>query len=127
MPSTKPTPDGPMPLPDAGGPGDRVRRGDERIGAVVDVEQHALRAFEQDALAAAQRHVEVAPHRPRERQHEIGDRGQVAPQPLAVDRRLLETGPQRVVVGAQPVEQRIELVEMREVATRIARRPTLSS
>ena len=31
----------------------RVRRGDERIGAVVDVEQRALRAFEQDPLARA--------------------------------------------------------------------------
>ena len=30
-----------------------VRRGDERIGAVVDVEQRPLRAFEQDALALA--------------------------------------------------------------------------
>ena len=35
-----------------GGAGDGVRRGDERIGAVIDVEQHALRAFEQDAAAA---------------------------------------------------------------------------
>src|SRR6185295_18915442 len=32
-------------------PGHRVRRGDERIGPVVDVEQRALRALEQDALA----------------------------------------------------------------------------
>ena len=35
-----------------GGAGDGVGRGDERIGAVIDVEQHALRAFEQDAAAA---------------------------------------------------------------------------
>ena len=32
---------------------DRVRRRDERVGAVVDVEHHALRAFEHDALAGA--------------------------------------------------------------------------
>ncbi len=36
----------------------RVRRGDERIGAVVDVEQRALGALEQDALAVAPRVVE---------------------------------------------------------------------
>jgi hypothetical protein len=33
--------------------GGRVRRGDERIRAVVDVEQRALRALEQDVLARA--------------------------------------------------------------------------
>ena len=42
---------GPRPEPVGGLAGDRVRRGDERIGAVVDVEQRALRALEQDALA----------------------------------------------------------------------------
>ena len=36
---------------DARGARDRVRRGDERIRAVVDVEQRALRALEQDRLA----------------------------------------------------------------------------
>ncbi len=42
-----------------GGAGDGVGRGDERIGAMVDVEQHALRAFEQDALPARPRLVEA--------------------------------------------------------------------
>ena len=37
-------------------------------------------------------------------------------QPLAVDRRLAEAGAERVVVRAQAVEQRVELVEMGEVA-----------
>ena len=37
-------------------------------------------------------------------------------QPLAVDRRLAEAGAQRVVVRAQAVEQRAELVELGEVA-----------
>ncbi len=44
---------------------------------MVDVEQHALRALEQDAPAALQRGVEVAPHRPREGQDEVGDFGEV--------------------------------------------------
>ena len=37
----------------AGAAGGGVRGGDERIGAVVDVEERALRAFEQDVLARA--------------------------------------------------------------------------
>ncbi len=83
---------------------------------MVDVEQHALRAFEQDPLAAAQRHIEVAPNRLGEGQDEIGDFGEVVAQPLAVDRRLAEAGAERVMVGAQPVELRVEIVEMGEVA-----------
>ena len=116
MPSTKPAADGPVPLPDAGGPGDGVGRGDERIGAVVDVEQHALRALEQDAPAGAPRFVEVAPDRAGEGQHEIGDRGEVAAEALAVDRRLAEAGAERVVVGAQAVELGVEFVQMGKVA-----------
>ena len=36
----------------AGAAGHEVRAGDERIGAVVDVEQRALRALEDDRAAA---------------------------------------------------------------------------
>src|SRR6185369_3912304 len=47
--------------------GDRARAGHERIRAAVDVEQRALRAFHQDALARAQRRAHdagrVADHR----------------------------------------------------------------
>ena len=96
---------------------DRVRRGDERIGAVIDVEQHALRAFEQDAAAARPRLVERLPHRPREGKHGIrrSRRGR-ASSALAVDRRLAEAGAQRIVMRAEAVELRAELAEMGEVA-----------
>ncbi len=47
----------------------RVGRGDEGIGAVVDIEQRALRALEQDALALAALAVEQPPHRIRVGQH----------------------------------------------------------
>ena len=75
---------GPMPTPDRGRAGDRARRGDERIRAVVEVEQRALRALEQDeALAVAQRAVDE--------QRRVGD---VRPQPLrealVARRELLE-------------------------------------
>ena len=52
---------GPTPVPDAGGGAHRVRRGDERIGAVVDVQQRALGALEEHVLAA----VEHVPGEPR--------------------------------------------------------------
>ena len=39
----------------AGAARDRVRRGHERIGAVVEVEERALGALEQDVLAARER------------------------------------------------------------------------
>src|SRR5690606_31745820 len=38
-----------------GGAGDRVRRGDERIRAVVEVEQRRLRALEDHVLAGVER------------------------------------------------------------------------
>ena len=53
-----------MPGPDAraggGVAGHAVARGDVRIGAVVDVEQRALRAFEQQVVAGAVRVVQIA-------------------------------------------------------------------
>ena len=73
---------------------------------MVDVEQHALRALEQDAPPALQRNIEVAPHRLGKGQDEAGDFAEVAKQPLAVDRRLAEAGAQRIMVRAQAVEQR---------------------
>ena len=58
---------------------------------MVDVEQHALRAFEQDALARLYRLVEVAPDGTTERKDEVGNLRQVAAQPFPVDRRLVVT------------------------------------
>src|SRR5690554_2044932 len=40
-----------------------VGAGDERIGSVIDIKQHALRALEQYAVAAFARFVEALPHR----------------------------------------------------------------
>ena len=66
--------------PDAGAgrgaAGDRVGRGDERIGAVVDVEQRALAALEQHVLARVERLVQ--------QQAGVGD---VRAEPLGVARR----------------------------------------
>ena len=52
---------------------------------MIDVEQHALRALEQDAPAARRASLSVDPDRPGEVQHEIGDLAEVALEPGAVD------------------------------------------
>jgi hypothetical protein len=83
---------------------------------VIDVEQHALRAFEQDAASARPRLVQRQPDRPREGQHEPGNLAQVRLQRLAIDRRFPEARAQRVVMRAQAIELRIEPVDMGEVA-----------
>ena len=95
---------------------DGVGRGDEGIGAVVDVEQHALRTFEQDAASARALFAQHLPHRRRELKHEFGNLAQIGNQSCAVDRRLAEPGAQRVVMRGQPVELGVELVEMRQIA-----------
>ena len=95
---------------------DGVRAGDERISAVVHVEQHALRAFEQDAAAGLLFFVETAPDRLRELLHERRDFLELLQQFRPVDRRLVEPGPQRIVVRAKPVEQRLQLVQVRQIA-----------
>ncbi len=45
---------------------------------MVDVEKHALRSLEQDALSVAPCLIQVPPNGPRERKHEAGDLGEVA-------------------------------------------------
>ncbi len=57
-PSTSSMRFGPIPKLDGRAGGDRARRGDERIRPVVEVEQRALRAFEEDAFAGPERSVD---------------------------------------------------------------------
>ena len=106
-----------------------VGRGDVRIGAVVDVEQRALRALEQDALALAALLVEQRPDRVHEGQHLRRDRGK-----LVVDRAAPsissqpEAAAQRVVVRQQALDlARAASSRSARSIRRIARRPTLSS
>ena len=62
---------GPDAEPGAGPAGRRARRGDEGIGAVVEVEQGALGAFEEDALAGLHPLVE-----------QLRDVAEIGPEPL---------------------------------------------
>jgi len=94
----------------------RVRAGDKGIGAMIDIKQHTLCAFEQDTLAIAARFVEPFPNRLGILQHAVGYFLQVIEQPLAVDGRFAEARPERVMVCAQPVKLRSQIIEMREIA-----------
>ena len=91
MPSTKPAARRADAAARPGRPGDGVGRGDERIGAVVDVEQHALRAFEQDPLAAraAPRRGRATPAARTAARTRRSRRGRLRSR-CAVDRRFLE-------------------------------------
>ena len=83
---------------------------------MIDIEQHPLRAFEQDAAPPRARLGQIAPDRADERQHEARDLGQLGEQRGAVDRRLAEAGAQRVVMRGQPIELRPQIAKMREIA-----------
>ena len=86
---------------------------------MVDVEEDALRALEEDPAAALARFVQSDPDRPRELQDEVGDFAEFALESVAVDRLLAETGSQRVVMRAQPVELRSELLICGAVVSRV--------
>src|SRR4051794_256843 len=83
---------------------------------MIDIEQDALRALEQNAAAALKGRIEIAPDRTGEGQNEIGDFPEIVKQPLSVYRRLVEAGTKRIVMRTQPIEHRSEIVELGEVA-----------
>ena len=98
MPQTSSMSFGPTPGAGAGRGADRVRRGHERIGAVVDVQQRALGALEDDAAAGVQ-------HVPRE----LGRVGDVLRDPVPVGQVVLghrlqvELGRLRVRAQREPL------------------------
>ena len=101
----------------AGGGGrHRVRGGDERVGAVVDVEHRALGALEQDAAPGAPQLGEAQPDRLGEREELGRQRGQLAQQLGAVDLLDAEAAAQRVVVQQQLVQLGLERRRVGEVA-----------
>ena len=94
----------------------RVGRGDERVGAVVDVEHGALRALEQDAAAGALELGQAQPDRLGERQQPGRQGGELGQQRVAVDLLDAEAAAQRVVVEQQLVDLGRQRVGVGEVA-----------
>ncbi len=127
MPSTKPTLSGPVPEPEAAAAATRVGGGDERVGAVVDVEHGALGALEQDAAAGALQLGQPQPDRLGEGQQLGRQGGELGQQRAAVDLLDAEAAAQRVVVDQQLVDLGRQGVGVGEVADadRAARRLVL--
>ena len=95
---------------------------------MIDIEQHALRAFEQDALALALVPVEQLPNR-----IDIGrdfrrDGDELLQQLVAVDLGLAHAAPQGIVMDERAVDfggQRLQIGEIGRMDAPAA--PTLSS
>ncbi len=93
----------------------RVRRGDVRIGAVVDVEQRALRALEQDAPALAPLFVEQRPHRVHVGQHLGRHRGELVVERARRDLVHAEPAAQRIVMRQQAVDLAVEHLQIGKI------------
>jgi hypothetical protein len=85
---------------------------------VVDVEEDALCALEQDAAAALAGFVEVDPDRAGEGEDEVGDTGEIGLQRVAVDGRVAEAGAQARHGGRRGGRAGVELVQMARSQTR---------
>ena len=83
---------------------------------MIDVEQHALRSFEQDALARLLRFVQRAPHRLGKGQDKGCNLAQVGQQALPIDRFLTEPDAKGIVVRADPVQLRTKIVKVCQIA-----------
>ena len=85
-----------------------VRGGDERIGAMVHVQHHPLGALEQHPFAGPANLGQRAPGGVGERQDGRRDGEQFVQQPALVDRLVAQAPAQRVVVGQQRVDPRLD-------------------
>ena len=82
---------------------------------MVDVEQRALRAFEQDALALAALLVEQRPDRIHVGQHLRRDRGELVVDRARRDLGHAEPAAQRVVMRQQPLDLAVERLQVGEI------------
>ena len=93
--------------PGAGGTGDAVRARHVRVRAVIDVEQRALRAFEQQRLAARACTLDRGRHVPDHRRDRLALRECLVARPREVDRLRLVVVDEHEIVQ---VEQALELL-----------------
>ncbi len=93
-----------------------ARRRHERVRAPVDVQHHGLRAFEQNALAAIGRVVEVGPDRTHERQDLRCERNQRRQHRVAIVRVEPQAAEPCIVMVDEHVELGREPARFREIA-----------
>ena len=82
---------------------------------MVDIEQGALRALEQDALALAPRQIEQRPHRVDVGENLRRDLGELSAQIVGRDLGLAEPAAKRIVVGEDALDLRLERRQILEV------------
>src|SRR5690606_18782591 len=98
------------------GAADSVGAGNERIGAVVHVQQHALRAFEQNLGASLAHIAQALPHWLRELLHERRDGAQIFEKSSAIHLGFAKTGAQRIMVRAQAVKLGFKVIKVCKIA-----------
>ena len=82
---------------------------------MIDIEQRALRAFEENAFAGAPRGIEQLPGRVHEGKDFGGDTREFGANGLRRDRFESETPAQRLVMGEQPGDFLIESVRLGQI------------
>ena len=107
---------GPMPRPVAAPPAVRIRRGDERIGAVVDVEQRALRALEHHRAAGRHRAMQIERRVGDERLQTRPDRAQIRQHVLPLHVRVAHEAVARGDVLVHRARERAVVARVREIA-----------
>ena len=106
---------GPRPDPVAALRRHRVGRSDKRIGAVIDVEHRALRAFEQNALARAPFAIQQLESRRHERQDFRSDGQKLLADGLGARGGQPHATTQRMMVGQQTLDLVVERIGLGEV------------
>ncbi len=95
--------------------GNRIGRGDERIGAVVVIEQCTLRTFEKNASASLTAFIENAPDLINVRQDLVGNRSQLFKNGLNRDFFKTHAATQQVVMGEQTLNLWLQCFRLSQV------------
>ena len=102
-------------------PRHRIRRGNEGISAVIDIEQNALRPFKQNAFAGAARFIKQTPDGLRERRDLRRKVFQLCDKRIGVHFRRAMAASQRIMVYKEVIDFRCECFRIAQIAN--AQRP----
>src|SRR5262249_37991267 len=95
--------------------GHRIGRGDERIGAVIDVEQRTLRTLEQNTATFAALVVEQRPDAVHVRQNFRRDARKLVKKRAGLDLAHAKTAPKRIVMRKQPLDLAVEHLQVGKI------------
>ncbi len=83
---------------------------------MIDIQQHALRAFKQNLCASPAHFLQPLPNRLRKPHHEWRNLFELCQQSRPIHRGLIKACTQGVMVRAKPVQLRLQIIEMRQIA-----------